>query len=269
MIKDNIKLDLLKDGYCILKNVLNEKEILDLEKALDQGLESKNIQKCNYFNEDKKFWPYIANIKIINSLNNLLNEKVFFMDGGFSSYDTISKDTDENKISWHRDTDSAPQLTDQVPYCKENNFYKVFTVMTYLNRDIENTISLIPRTHKIEYKKSINNILRIIHWKTKNNKKVFYFRKFIEKIISKNIIIRPGDCLVFFVGLFHKPVAPKIHGNRKAVITRYAPRGINSENYIHYVLKNSSRKHYSDKAFLEFNESEIFIDFLKKNEILY
>ena len=47
MIKDNIKLDLLKDGYCILKNVLNEKEILDLEKALDQGLESKNIQKCN------------------------------------------------------------------------------------------------------------------------------------------------------------------------------------------------------------------------------
>jgi len=265
----NIEMNLQNDGYCILKNVLNEKEISDLEEALDQGLETKNIQKCNYFNEDKKFWPYIANLKIINSLNNLLNEKVFFMDGGFSRYNNMSKDCDENKISWHRDTDSSPQLKDQVPYCKINNFYKVFTVMTYLNRDLDNTISLIPRTHKIEYKKTINNILRIIHWKTKNKKNLNYLRKFIEKIISKKIIIKPGDCLVFFVGLFHKPVAPKNHGNRKAVITRYAPKTVNSENYIHYILKNSSRIHYSEKAFLKLNQSKTFIDFLKEKEILY
>lgn len=116
---ENIRSNLQKEGYCILKNVLNKNEISDLEKVLDQALDNKKIQKCNYFNEDEKFWPYIAHKNIINSLNSLLNEKVFFMDGGFSRYNTISKDTDESKISLHRDTDSAPPLKDQVPYCKK------------------------------------------------------------------------------------------------------------------------------------------------------
>lgn len=35
--------------------------------------------------------------------------------------------------------------------------------MTYLNSDVDNIISLIPRTHKIEYKTTLNNILRIIY----------------------------------------------------------------------------------------------------------
>lgn len=269
MIDDIARDNLLKDGYCILKNVLDNKEIDNLKNTIRENLEKKNIQKYDYFNEDEKFWPYIANEKIINFLNNFLGENVFFMDGGFSNYNTASKDTDEHKISWHRDTDSAPKIKGQVPYCEENNFYKVFTVMTYLNKDIDNTVSLIPKSHRVEYKRTLNNILRILHWKTKNKKNISVIRKMIEKKISKKIIIQTGDCLVFFVGLFHKPVAPKNSGYRKALITRYAPRSINSENYINYILKNSSRTHYSEKKFMNFNQSLPFINYLKNKKIFY
>lgn len=270
MIDNTTKNFFYKNGYCVLKNILTNDEVENLKHGLEEGLKKKNnIQKYDYFNEDEKFWPYISNKKILNSLNSLLNDEVFFMDGGFTNYKKISKDIDEYKISWHRDTDTAPKIKGVVPYCKENNFYKVFTVMTYLNKDMDNTISLIPKSHRVEYKTTLNNILRILHWKTRSKKNVLFIRKIIENIISKKMIIQTGDCLVFFVGLFHKVVAPKNSGYRKALITRYAPRSINSENYINYILKNSSRIHYSEKRFLNFNQSQSFINYLKNKNIFY
>ena len=269
MINKEIKESFFQEGYCVLRNILNDKEIEELNLTIDQELKEKNISKINNFSEHELFWPYIANEKILNCLNELLNEKIFFMDGGFSNYNTNSEDTNNHKISWHRDTDSAPKIKNEVPYCEKNNYYKVFTVMTYLNKGLKNQISIIPKTHKVEYKKTLSNILRIIHWKTKNKKKISFIRKFIEKNIAKKIIINPGDCLVFFVGLFHKPVAPVNSGYRKAIITRYAPKGKNSENYINYILKNSSRLHYSDKKFLNYKNSDSFVDFLKKKNIFY
>ena len=269
MINNNTKKFFFNNGYCVLKNVLTSDEIKNLRNALDEGLKKKNVQKVNYFNEDEKFWAYISNKKVLNSLNSLLNEDIFFMDGGFSRYDMSSKDTDKDKISWHRDTDSVPKIKGEVPYCKENNFYKVFTVMTYVNHDANNIISVIPKTHKPKYRLTLNNILRIFHWKTKNKKKISFLRNFIERLISKNIIVEAGDCLIFFVGLFHKPVSSQNFVPREAIITRYASKSNNSENYINYVLKNSSRVHYSDKKFLSLNKSKTFIEFLKKEKLYY
>ncbi len=198
-----------------------------------------------------------------------MNDEVFFMDGSFSRDDSSSKDPDKNKISWHRDTDSAPKIKGEVPDCKKNNFYKIFTVMTYVNHDTNNIISLIPKSHKQEYRLTLNNFMRIFHWRTKNKKTISFLRNFIESLISKSIIVESGNCLIFFVGLFHKPVFSQNFASREAIITRYAPKSNNLENYINYIMKNSSRVHYSDKKFLTFNKSKTFIEFLKKEELYY
>ena len=269
MVDLTTKIFFYDNGYCVLKKILSPKEIKNLSQAVGAGLKKKNVQKINYFNEDDKFWSYISNKKILDSLSILLNDKVFFMDGGFSKYDLNSKDTNEDKISWHRDTDSAPKIKKKVPYCEENDYYKVFTVMTYVNENNKNSISLIPKTHKSNYRLTFNNLLRIFHWKTKNKKNFSFLRNFIEKMISKKITVESGDCLIFFVGLFHKPISPQNFTSREAIITRYAPKSKNSENYINYVMKNSSRLHYTDKEFLNLNRSKEFIEFLKKEKLFY
>ena len=59
-----------------------------------------------------------------------------------------------------------------------------FTVISYFNEKPEEktSISLIPKSHKKSFRISINNILRIIHWKSKGKKFFIWYKKFNRKI---------------------------------------------------------------------------------------
>ncbi len=262
--------ELFEKGYCIIRNLLDKKNIEQLSRSIEEIYKKTANEKIVELSMFSETWNFISNKKLIDFIEGMLNEKVFYMDGSISNYreNIVYKELNENFNSWHRDTDSAPKIKGEVPYCKYNEFYKVFSVISYFNEsfDEKTSISLIPKSHKKNYRNSINNILRIVHWKTKGKKYLFKLRKLIEKIISQKLELKNGDCLIFCVALFHKPL-PK-NSRRQAIITRYAPKSKNSENYINYVLKYGMR----NKSKIEVEMSDAhknFITMLKNNKLLY
>lgn len=254
---------LIKDGYLYIENILTNEEIQEFSSVIKNHHEKIKKARNNNISVEKAFWKIISNKKITDILSKSINEKIFFMDGT-SSYDRNSFGRISTLQSWHRDTDSVQRIPGEVPYCKENDYYKVFTITTYLEKKTENFISLIPNSHLSNFKNSLKNYLRIFHWKTCRIKYFRFINKIIEKMISIELEVKAGDCLIFFSTLFHKPVV-KIKNDkyRSALILRYAPDGINAKNYVQYVLKTSSRKNIFN------NENKLdFYEHLKKNNLL-
>lgn len=267
---DKYRRELYERGYCVFKNILDTENIKNLSETIELIYKNTNEEKIVELSPFTETWNFITNKKLINTLESLLNEKVYYMDGSISHYKENKeyRELNKNYNSWHRDTDSAPKLKDKVPYCKNNEFYKVFTVISYFNEKPEEktSISLIPKSHKKSFRISINNILRIIHWKSKGKKFLFGIRNLIEKLISSKIELENGDCVIFCVALFHKAL-PK-DKKRQAILVRYAPKGLNSENYINYVLKYGMRN--KSKKEVEMSDAyKNFITMLKNNNLLY
>ena len=186
-------------------------------------------------------------------------------DSGISHMEEAFKGLDKNQISWHRDTDSAPRIEGVVPYYDKSQFYKVFSAITYVSPNNEGGIlNIIPKSHKKNFRYSFFNFLRLIHWKTKNKKNFYFFRNLIENIIGKKFHLRSGDCMIFFTTLFHMPELSK--GLRQAIISRYAPKSENSENYVNYVLKKSSNELRNGYKIDDNNKHKIekFFETLKK-----
>ena len=88
-------------------------------------------------------------------------------------------------------------------------------------------------------------------------------------MLGKNCKLESGDCIIFYTTLFHKIV--NSNTPRQAIMARYAPKSENSENYINYVLKNSSSEERNGYKINEKNSNKInfFFDILKKEKIFY
>ena len=266
-----IKNKLYENGYVVIRNLLNNQEVEDYSKLIRKICENENSPRVDDLYNHEETWQYIVNKKLISNLENYIDEKIYYMnDSGISSYESNYAGVNKNLVSWHRDTDSAPQIEGHVPYYKKDKYYKVFTTITYFSNNTNGILlNVIPGSHEKKFRYTFRNFLRLFHWRTKNKKIFFLLRNLIEKIIGTNCQLNSGDCFIFFSTFFHKPVASK--GIRQAILSRYAPKSENSENYVNYVLKQSSNKSRSGYLIKDNSKIKIekFINLLKNNNIFY
>ena len=254
---DKIK-QIKKDGYLIIKNLLNDEEISKLEESFEKKGNSKN----DYFETDDNFvWEYLINNKPLESVKKILGSQIFYM----HDVDLVETKIIDNKRSWHRD--NPCRSTGKGPDWDKNLPYNVLTTITYLcsSKETDSNLNIILKSHKTEYKYSVSNILRLLHRKLLNIKYSFFLRNLIEKIIGKKINYNVGDCIVFFANTYHMGNGiSKNNKFRKLIVARYGGPGKHSENFLNYNFQH--RTDISDRYIKTLKQKEFF-DFLKKNKI--
>ncbi len=259
--------DLEKQGFCILRSAIDEPSLKKYQKEIETFSNKQNVEHVQSLVKHNLLWDYISNKNIINKIESVLGDKILFLnDAGFSHYKNNSNNlsTNTDRISWHRDTDSASPIKGVVPHPSNSDYYKVFTLITYIcEKDKTAKINLLPSSHLKKFSYTFRNILRFFHWKTKNKTLYKILRRFIVKFIGHEINLNSGDCLIFCVSLFHMPLPSE--GNRSAILSRFGVPGESSSNYLNYILKNSVRgkKHSSNSK----KDLENFNNFLKQNNI--
>ncbi len=263
--------NLNKNGFIIVRNLLTKEQVTKFSNIINSITRERKSNRVDDLYNFEDTWEYICNDKLLNVLKEEISEDIFYMhDSGISNFDSDYHGSDKNKISWHRDTDTAPRIKDVVPYYQKSDFYNVFTAITYVSPDNKGgTLNIIPKSHNKKFRLSIKNFLRIFHWKTKNKKIYYLIRDIIEKLIGVECKVNSGDCIIFCTTLFHKVVGSNF--KRQAIVARYAPRSENSDNYLNYVLKHSSNKERIGYDENESNREKIksFFNLLKKHNIYY
>jgi len=257
--KDNLH----KYGFCLIRNLLDEKEIEKYRREINELCEKRGKQSVMDLYNYRNTWDYIVNDRLLSILRNLLGGKVYYMHD-FTLFN--GNETKPNNYSWHRD--SPCRTTGKGPDWDKTQPYNVVSAITYLtpNDETGSGVSVIPLSHKSSYVSTLSNILRIIHWRTKNIKFLKFIRDLIEKKISITVRTDPGDCAIFFCNLFHCGLPAR--GKRQAVLARFGLDGKHSKNYVNYTL------HYRPETFYNINSDnkavvDDYFNLLKKNNIYY
>lgn len=272
-----------KKGFYVIKNLLNEKEINSYiasiqrkrESLIKQGAANFENNKFKIFSSDtSKFknyseydehelWEYVANEKLVNTISKLIGEKAYFVHD-LGLLDPGSNPN--NDCSWHRD--SPCRKTGIGPDWDQSKKYNVVTAITYLRSSNETGtgLSIIPGSHKISYKRTLSDILRFIHLKSRNITFLKPIRNIISKLIGTTIKYDAGDCIIFLCTVYHTPIL--VHNNvpnnyRQCITSRYGGHGKHSNTYIDYVLN----KRPEMNKYLNSKKKDDFIDFIKKKDL--
>lgn len=162
-VKDNDINDFNKNGYYIIKNLLNEEEISYYIKKLQElsGISDNNCTEkwflANGVSTQKEFWPLIYKNKLINIIKSLLCEDIYY---------SIHSDLHVNGggFVWHRD--NAFRNYGIGPDWNESEYiYKVVKVAIYLQRfeDSFSALGVIPGSHRYS---STSSIIAYYFWRT-------------------------------------------------------------------------------------------------------
>lgn len=279
------KKDFYKNGFYVIKNLLNKQEIEKYKDSINKkrysliNQNAASVDKDGTFKiktsdpsifkdyseyDDENLWDYVSNPKLINNINELLCEKAYFVHD-LGLLDPGSNPN--NDSSWHRD--SPCRTTGIGPDWDPNIKYNVVTAITYLNssEDCGTGLNVIPGSHKLSYKYTISNIFRYLHLKTRNKKILKFLRELITKINGVTIKYEAGDCIVFLCTLYHHAnllnVRNKDSVYRQCITTRYGGIGKHSNNYIDYVTyKRKEMNKYSNSK-----KKDQFFDYIKKKKI--
>ena len=259
-ILENQKKQLLNDGYCIVKNFLNEEEIYNFDLSFNEKRKNKN----NYIeHNEEKFWQYLTNDRLLKNLKYSLGNKIYYM------HDLSINETriEDHFRSWHRD--SPCRATGIGPDWDKNFPYNVVSTITYLcsSNESNSHLNIIKGSHKHQYRSTISNILRFIHRKIHYIKSLRFLSAIIQKIIGTKLTFKSGDCVIFLANLYHmgSGVTPD-NKTRKVILARYGGEGKHSENYINFFLKHRSE---NLNRYEGFNKKEKYFDYLSKNDIFF
>ena len=219
----------------------------------------KNKSKDYVEWDDPDLWELICNKKIKSILDKVFESNYFYMHDS-----TVMEASVGSSWSWHRD--NPCRRTGEGPDWDTDENYNVFTIIIYLSDSKESNSSLafIPKSHNITYKRTLSNILRIIHHKIKKKQKFSFLRKIIERIISKEVNYKVGDICVFYCNLYHSGLS-KINTSTKrlAAVIRYGGEGKHAKNFINYELNYRQGKN----KYLVCKNKTKFFEFLKKNNL--
>ena len=247
-------------GLTKFENFLNEEEINSLMRInLKKKENIKNKSKDYVEWDDPDLWELICNKKIKSILDKVFESNYFYMHDS-----TVMEACVGSSWSWHRD--NPCRRTGEGPDWDTDENYNVFTIIIYLSDSKESNSSLafIPKSHNITYKRTLSNILRIIHHKIKKKQKFSFLRKIIERIISKEVNYKVGDICVFYCNLYHSGLS-KINTSTKrlAAVIRYGGEGKHAKNFINYELNYRQGKN----KYLVCKNKTKFFEFLKKNNL--
>jgi hypothetical protein len=259
MLTKNEINNLKKKGYLKFPLFLNKDEV-ELFKKIPEKKKKNYLSKKYIEWDDPSLWKLICSKKITAILDNIFDKKYFYM-----HYSNVAEAEIGKSWSWHRD--NPCRRTGYGPDWAKSSPYNVFTIIIYLSdsASTSTSLSVIPKSHKFTFKKSINNFLRIIHLKLKKMNKFLFIKKIIEKTISREIKYNAGDMVIFYCNLYHSGLnfGDEEKTKRTAAVLRYGGEGLHSKNFINYELNYRQGK---QKYSLCKNKDEFF-SILKRNNL--
>lgn len=218
-----------ENGYLYCPSLFSNNELnyfLDLNKHLHKN---SNVQFTQLHNE-KKAWPLITNQKIINVLNEITGEKVYYL---YHSHSALQSEQSKIDNNWHRDS-TCRQFGVGNDW-SEN--YNVIRVAIYLDEGSKSGLNLIKKSHN-----SKGYICKTLNFLRNNLKKIYHkkiFRNFLDNLIGTKIFTKPGDCIFFYATTYHSALRndykDKIF-DRKAFFLSYGTNNQHSKNFMNYYL---------------------------------
>jgi ectoine hydroxylase-related dioxygenase (phytanoyl-CoA dioxygenase family) len=253
------KENLLKNGYCIVRNLLSDKEV-ERAKSIINKISKINEKKLNMdMYKYRESWEFFTNDRLLNIVKNLLGPEIFYLHTCL----TRRENEEDVNYTWHRD--NPCRMFGKGPDWDEKEPYNVLSIIIYLSSS-ENTgsgLNLIPRSHKKTY--TFSNLLRILHFKTKYISILKNIRDLFPKyLVGVNIKTEPGDCVIFLANLLHTAIPT--HGLRKAIIFQYGTDNKHSKNYVNYYEHYRKQTGYENKYKDKIGE---FFNFLKSKNIFF
>lgn len=253
--KDNLS----KYGFCVVRNLLDSKEIDEFRSTIQKIHEQNNNPSVTDLHNYSDTWKFFTNERLINILKNLIGSDIYYL----HNCSSLHSDFIPTAQSWHRD--NPCRTVGKGPDWDENDPYNVLTVIIYLSpyNKTRSGLTLIPSSHKKSYVRTISNILRIFHYRTKNIKFLKKFREKIQNYIGVTLRTDPGDCVIFFANLLHQGLPT--NGLRQALLAQFGPTGKHSKNFVNYCL--NYRKYI--KYDLTKKENKEFFSLLKEKKIYH
>ena len=250
-----------KDGYIVIPNFLNSNETEALQDSIKVQREKKLVNETHISIDDQNIVNLLCNKKLKEILSLLIGPKVYFL------HDVSLLDGPiYHTISWHRD--NPCRRTGVGPDWDNKEEYNVVSVAVYLcdSKETQSSLSVIPKSHKLNYSSKLSNILRVIHNRTRDFKFLKPIRKIIQIVVAKEIYYKPGDLVIFLCSLYHSgsitnSSVQKV--NRQGVICRYGGVGNHYKNFMNYELNYR----YGNEKFLFSKNKEEYFERLKKNDI--
>ena len=250
--------NLLKYGYCIIRNLLSNKEV-ERARLMINKIYEKNGKTCNWdIYNYKESWEFFTTDRLLNIVKNLLGPEIFYLHTC-----AIKREEKDIQYAWHRDN-ACRQFGKGANWDKKEP-YNVLSLIIYLSSS-ETTgsgINLIPFSHKKTY--TLSNIFRVLHFKTKFISLLKNIRDLFPKyLVGVNIKTEPGDCVIFVANLFHTGIPTR--GLRKAIVFQYGVDNKHSRNFVNYYMHHRKQIEYETKYKDKINE---FFNFLKSKNIYY
>ena len=71
--------DLEKQGFCILRSAIDESSLKIYQKEIETFSNKQNVENVQSLVKHNLLWDYISNKKIINKIENVLGNKILFL----------------------------------------------------------------------------------------------------------------------------------------------------------------------------------------------
>lgn len=249
-----------KNGYIVIPQFLSSKQTKDLQSSLELQRIKKSKNDIYVSIDDENVLDFLCNEKLKKILNLLLGPKVYFL----HDVDLLDGPVTNNSYSWHRDNPCRRTGIGQDWDTKEE--YNVVSAAAYLcdSSETQSSLSVIPKSHLINYSSKFSNILRVLHLRTRSFRFLKPFRRLIQSIIAKEIYYKPGDLIIFLCNLYHSGSVTKYKTqkvNRQCIISRFGGAGNHNKTFMNYEL---NYRHKNEK-FIVSKKKEEYFQKLKQN----
>jgi hypothetical protein len=260
---DSLKKQFDKDGFCIVRNLLNNDEVNLYKKILEEksGVKKHQFESQNafkFFVKNKKknfgwkqsngivnfkeFWPLIWNEKLIGILKKLLDDDVKFLQHndihvGFSA------------IGWHRDSSDREYMVGP-EWDESDEAFQLVRVGIYLQKYEESNFKLgvLPGSNKHESS--------LTTWELTGLSKLGLLGTAIRAIryllIGPNLFSKksywfkpnPGDAIIFDPRVYHRGTF--IKGPKYSMFMGYGRPGRHFDRLTEYFNKKRTDLKYSE-----------------------
>ncbi len=242
-----------ENGYLVIPNFLKSEEVKKLQSSVIDYRKKKDKNEAYISIDDENILNLLCNDDLKLILNSIIGPSVNFL------HDTDVLDGPiTNNSTWHRD--NPCRRTGVGPDWDDKEEYNVVSVGLYLCDSLKtfSSLSVIPKSHKLDYSSKFSNILRVLHQRTRNISLLSPLRNLIKFIIAKEIQYGEGDLIIFYCNLYHTGSiinSKKKTAQRQGVISRYGGTGKHSLTFMNYML---NYRYSGDRLLLSKNKEKYF-----------